>query len=54
MENKIEKGLLGYSGLTSKDLESGKLAILRDNNNYLKVTLIHKAYYPIAHEEGPT
>ena len=42
MENKIEKGLLGYSGLTSKDLESGKLAILRDNNNYLKVTLIHK------------
>jgi hypothetical protein len=42
MENKIEKGLLGYSGLTSKDLESGKLAILKDNSDYLKVTLIHK------------
>tara|TARA_R110002153_G_scaffold45847_2_gene129198 strand:- start:2662 stop:3249 length:588 start_codon:yes stop_codon:yes gene_type:complete len=42
MENKIEKGLLGYSALTPKDLESGKLAILRDDNKFLKVTLIHK------------
>lgn len=42
MENKIEKGLLGYSGISTRDLESGKLAVLKNNNDYLKVTLIHK------------